>query len=423
MFARMRGRKAQAIWCTLATLGALEGSEASAQILRRPQKPAAVKPSQDQAPPPAFRQSDIPQPGVELTRIPVNPSDAIAVINGEKISRMQLADECVARKGEEILETLIARKLIDQALRKSKLEITPAEVDEEIDRVAETIGHISRDGWLRTLEKERGISPVQYARDIIYPALALRKLAAKSVTVTDKDLKNSFEAAYGDKLRCRLIMVDKLPTARAIWEELRKNPNGFEKLAQTQSMDEGSRSLGGLLAAPITRHAHPQNVSDAAFEQLVDGTPGDTDPTHKPKNGDFTGPIQVAEATWIILKREEVIPAQKIDPKDPAVKKNTYDMIYEVRLKEAMGDYFVNLMKAAAIDNKLTGHTKMANEDQEAAGMVNGDVKLMSDPNTIKTSAGTPAAGTTGKMKLPTPSAASPDVVKQVEGMKATTSK
>ena len=37
---------------------------------------------------------------------------------------------------------------------------------------------ISREDWLRTLDKERGISPVQYARDIIYPALALRKLCA-----------------------------------------------------------------------------------------------------------------------------------------------------------------------------------------------------------------------------------------------------
>ena len=43
-------------------------------------------------------------------------------------------------------------------------------------------------------------------------------------------------------------------------------------------MDTGSRSLGGLLAEPITRHAYPQNVSDAAFAQLVDGDPKDKDP-------------------------------------------------------------------------------------------------------------------------------------------------
>ena len=166
------------------------------------------------------------------------------------------------------------------------------------------VAGLGREAWLRTLDKERGISPIQYARDIIYPALALRKLAAPTVQVTAKDIKNSFEAQYGDKLRCRMIMVDKLQTAKEIWEELRKNPGGFEKLAMERSMDSGSRSLGGLLAEPISRHAYPQNVSDAAFYQLVDGDPNDKDPTHKPKDGDFTGPIQVAEATWVLLRRE-----------------------------------------------------------------------------------------------------------------------
>ena len=49
------------------------------------------------------------------------------------------------------------RTLIDQALRGKKLEITAAEIDQEIDTVAKRFG-IGREGWLWTLEKERGIS-------------------------------------------------------------------------------------------------------------------------------------------------------------------------------------------------------------------------------------------------------------------------
>ena len=102
-------------------------------------------------------------------------------------------------------------------------------------------------------------------------------------------------------------------------------------------MDTGSRSLGGLLAEPITRHAYPQNLSDAAFHQLVDGDPRDKDPSHKPKDGDFTGPIQVGETVWVILRRESIIPAVKgVNLKDEQVRKQTYEMIYEVKLKEAM---------------------------------------------------------------------------------------
>lgn len=428
MVARKRGRMTQVALFTLAALGAWECAESQAQVQVFPRRtqaaPAkAAKPSQDQPPPASFQQSDITAPRLQLKAIPVNPTDPIATVNGEVITRMQLADECVARKGEEILETLIARKLIDQALRAKKLEVTAAEVDQEIDNVAQRVAHIGREAWLRTLAKERGISPVQYARDIIYPALALRKLAADRVQVTAKDMKESFDSAYGEKLRCRIIMVDKLPIAKEIWEELRKNPAGFEKMAKERSIDSGSRALGGLLAEPITRHAHPRNVSDAAFYELVDGDPKDTDKSHKPKDGDFTGPIQVAEAAYVILRREEVIPAQKIDPNNEAVRKNTYEMIYEVKLKEAMGDFFVDLTRQSEIDNKLTGHVKLANEDQEHNRLADGDVKLMSNPGAINTSTARPPA-TSPSVKLPAPAATSPDVVRQVESLqKARTKK
>src|SRR5262249_9898369 len=153
-------------------------------------------------------------------------------------------------------------------------------------------------------------------------------------------------------------MVDKLRAAQEIWEELKKNPGGFEKLAQERSMDTGSRSLGGLLAEPITRHAYPQHVADAAFAQLVDGDPKDKDPNNRPTNGDFTGPTQVAEATGVVIRREDIVPAQRVDPKNETVRKGVYEMIYEVKLKEVMNEVFVEMMKAAAIDNKLTGKVK-----------------------------------------------------------------
>src|SRR4051794_15996755 len=113
MVAWTRGRTTRAMLVALAGLGAYGNFEAAAQIFPRskPAQPKAAAPTaKDQAPPAPFGQADIPQ--VTRTRVMVNPSDPIAVVNGEAITRQQLSDECVARKGEEILETLIARKLI-----------------------------------------------------------------------------------------------------------------------------------------------------------------------------------------------------------------------------------------------------------------------------------------------------------------------
>jgi parvulin-like peptidyl-prolyl isomerase len=349
------------------------------------------------------RIDDIEAPGLQLTQIPVNPTDPILKVNGQVITRQQLADECIARKGKEIAEILIHRTLVEQALRAKRLDVTAAEIDQEIETVAKRFG-ISREGWLRTLDKERGITPMQYARDIIYPAIALRKLCAGRVQVTPKDMKDAFEAQYAEKIRCRMILVDTQSKAMGIWEKLRENPGGFERIATEQSMDTGTRSLGGLLADPITRHAYPQTISDAAFQQLVDGDQADKDPSHRPKDGSFTGPIQVSETVWIILRRESLIPAQPgFDLKNEQVRKQTYEMIYEVKLKETMGLVMQELMKAAAIENQLTGTVKLADEEKQAGFGVKDDVELMSNPPHAKAGPNAGAASASVRSRAATP--------------------
>jgi foldase protein PrsA len=235
-------------------------------------------------------------------------------------------------------------------------------------------------------------------------------------------MQQAFEAQYSEKIRCRMILVDTQHKATAIWEELRKNPGGFEKTAMEQSMDTASRSLGGLIGDPITRHAYPQTLTDAAFRQLVDGDPDDRDPSHKPKDGSFTGPIQVSEMVWVILRRESLDPAVKgFSLKDEKVRKQTYEMIYEVKVKETMGAIMQELIRAAAIENQLTGTVKLADEEKHAEYGVEGDVKLMSNPPVTK---GAPKPGTVstamprGKNAAP-PVGLAPEAVREFERIKS----
>ena len=362
MFARNCGRQVAQTLVASTFIGIFASQSAPAQLREYFHKGAKPVPGAT-APVPA---ADAAKPQLEMVRIPTNGSDPIAIVNGETISRQQLADECVARKGQEILDTLIARRLIDQEMKKKKMEITAAEIDEEIDRVAMGVGHVSREVWLRTLDKERGVSPATYARDIIYPSLALRKLAEPRVQVTEQDLKDAFEANFGPRLRCRLIMTNDIRKASEIWDEARKNPAGFEKLAQEKSLDTATRSFGGLLPDPIARHAVPREVSDAAFIQLVDGDPADKNPLHKPKDGDITGPIQVNEGAWVILKREALAAGKSGSLNDPEVRNMLQVQMFDVKLKDSMNKLYEGLMLAAAIDNKLTGQVKEGHEERTA---------------------------------------------------------
>ncbi len=363
MFALDRGRKVAQTLVASTFIGVFASQSAPGQLSEYFHKKASPLPGAKATTPPAANE----QPRLEVVRVPTNATDPIAIVNGEIITRQQLADECVARKGQEILDTLIARRLIEQEMKKKKMEITAQEIDNEIERVAQGVGHVSREVWLRTLDKERGISPATYARDIIFPSLALRKLAEKKVQVTEQDMKDAFEANFGPRLRCRIIMTNDIRKASEIWEEVRKNPGGFDKLAQDKSLDQATRSFGGLLPDPIARHAVPREVSDAAFAQLVDGDPADKNPAHRPKDGDFTGPIQVNDAAWVIIKREALAAGRSGSLNDPQVRNMLEAQMVDVKLKDAMNTVYNDLMVASSIDNKLTGQVKEGHEENDPA--------------------------------------------------------
>ncbi len=313
-------------------------------------------------------------------RVPVHPTDAVALVNGEPITRQSLSDEAIIREGERVLEAMISKKLVEQEVRKKGLQITSMEVDKEIERVAATFG-LSREKWLASLFKERKISPSSYANDIIYPTLALRKLAEPRVVITPEDMKDAYDAYFGEKLKCRIIMLADQKNAAAVWNELQKNPGSFAYVAQNdrRSIDESTKSMGGLLEQPLTRHAYPREVSDAAFAQLVDGDPKDKDPSHKPKNGTMTGPIQVHESAWVIFKRENLSEAQIYDPKDEGMRLKLRELIYEAKVKEEQTNIMNEVFAAAAIENRLTGLVKEAHEEKHPDHKVETPPKLMSE--------------------------------------------
>jgi foldase protein PrsA len=206
------------------------------------------------------------------------------------------------------------------------------------------------------------------------------------------------------------------------WEELKKDPSLFEKLARDRSIDPSTASVGGMLPHPITRHAYPRHVSDAAFEQLVDGSALDskladveatTPEEYKPKDGDLSGVIQVSEASWIILRREGLIPARPYDPNDQAVREELRKALFDAKLQEEVALVWNDIMNEAAIENRLTGNVKPSGEPMPGLAATPDDQ--------VQRTTGAAAAGDvaapTGP-KLPTPAGVSSADAQQAEALK-----
>ena len=103
----------------------------------------------------------------------------VARVNNEPITRQELAQECLEHYGKDVLETTINKYLIFQYCQQMNVTVTKQEINEEIERMAKKF-NISADQWVKMLQQERNIAPDQYASDIVWPTLALRKVAASS---------------------------------------------------------------------------------------------------------------------------------------------------------------------------------------------------------------------------------------------------
>ena len=100
----------------------------------------------------------------------------VAVVNGEEIQRQELAGECLAVYGKEVLESVMNKHLIMSYCQQRQINVTQKDVQDEIDRMARKFG-LTTDQYLKMLKQERSIKPEQYASDIVWPMLALRRLA------------------------------------------------------------------------------------------------------------------------------------------------------------------------------------------------------------------------------------------------------
>ena len=61
--------------------------------------------------------------------------NVVAEVNGQLITRAELADELIARKGKKELQLLINRRIIEQACRQAGVTATDAEVEAELRKV------------------------------------------------------------------------------------------------------------------------------------------------------------------------------------------------------------------------------------------------------------------------------------------------
>jgi len=295
-----------------------------------------------------------------------------AIINGQQISIRELAEECLERHGTDVLDGSIHRLIIEQALRKRNLKVADPDLEAEIARAALAMGKVNDQGeadvagWLQYVMESEGITRDVYVRDEVWPSVALKKLVAGSVQVTEEDLKRGYEANYGPKVRCRAIVLSNQRRAQEIWDTIREAlPKGrqhalklFGELAAENSIEVGSRSLRGEVP-PIQKFGGQPVLEKEAFALSEDNP--------------LSGILQVG-ATYVILLYEGR--TKPIDTTFAEVRKLLQADIQEKKERVAMASVFEKLKDASHVDNFLTGDIKASKKATPT------DPRSMLDPGT-----------------------------------------
>jgi len=282
----------------------------------------------------------------------------VATVNTQRITREELGRECVRQHGEEVLGMMVNRELIVLECKRQKVTVTPKEVDEEIDRMAKQL-NVPRDKLLNIYQQERGIKPSQYGNDIVWPTLALRKLAGESIGVTREEKIEEYEAMYGEAVRARLIAVGEPKLAEEVRGQAAANPDDFGNLAKKYSQDAPSASAKGIIQ-PIRKHGNYPEIEEAVFNM---------------KDGQISSVIPTG-GQYVILKREGLIPAQQTSFKN--VEASLEESLRDRKAKSAGQELFQRLQENAKVEN-VWNDPKKHEKTPDVAATVNGAPVPMRD--------------------------------------------
>ena len=263
----------------------------------------------------------------------------VAVVNRERISRDELGRECLRHYGETILESLINKYLISEECKRRNIVITRNDVNVEIERMAKRFS-LPTDQWLKMLKEERGIGAEQYAGDIIWPMLALRRLAGDQMVVSDEELAKQYETMYGPAIDARLIACISIETAQEVHAKAIAKPDDFPKLAQQYSVDAASASAGGRIQ-PIRMHGSYPEIEQAAFNM---------------EDGEVSKVISVGGQHVIIQRQRELPGAKTISFERVAVQLEK--SIRAKKMRSASNEIFKQLQDRSQVVNILNDPVK-----------------------------------------------------------------
>jgi parvulin-like peptidyl-prolyl isomerase len=265
MPARKKDRSSRRGWRGVAFLtGCIAVLAAAGYWIRSSMLPRADA----QAPIPTSRQTATAAPPSLAPQVPSDyGSRVVAYINDtEPLTREEFGDYLIERHADK-LELLVNKRIIDDACRQYNIEVSGAEIESSLAEQLQGFG-VDQKTFVNTLLARYHKNIYEWKEDIIHSRLQMAKLCRSRVQISEEELRKAFEAAYGEKIDCQIILWPKgekgKSQALADYAQIRDHPDVFDRKAKTQTVKPELAATAGRVR-PFGRYV----MGDDNFDRIV----------------------------------------------------------------------------------------------------------------------------------------------------------
>jgi hypothetical protein len=152
------------------------------------------------------------------------------------ITREEFGEYLIARCGvADRLNNMVNRTIIEHEAKQRGVEVTAAEVEADFNESLKGI-NTNKTDFVNKVLLPYNKTLYEWKEDVIRPRLLLVKMCRERVTATEEDLRNAYDAYYGERVHCRLIKWRKNEQALAVatYPKIRDNEKEFDEAARHQ---------------------------------------------------------------------------------------------------------------------------------------------------------------------------------------------
>jgi hypothetical protein len=211
------------------------------------------------------------------------------------VTREELGEYLIARFGAERLEFVVNRKIVEMECAAKGITVDDTEVRLQLANDLAAFGNIPEKDFVNQILKRFNKTLYEWKEDVIRPKLMIAKLVRPTITVTDAELKQSFEARYGPKVDCRMIVLKADDKHWAdVWKRASAGGAAFLKEAKGESQFLPALAAQEGKVPPIHKHFGDPRLEQVAFSL---------------QPGEVSGVIQLPDNTRCILMCEQHLAA------------------------------------------------------------------------------------------------------------------